>query len=603
MIEVLINWIYIGITAYALGFAGSRALEKRFGYRIKGLVNTVAMGLAAATVYAQLFSVVYRVSLLCNLILLLFGIAVYAINIREMAAGITAELKGKSVSDVFTAIILVALWAYFTSRGYMHCDSDLYHAQSIRWIEEYGVVKGLGNLHQRLAYNSSLFALSALYGMKYVFGHSMHAVNGFIALLLSLCMTDIKRIFSAKRLRLSDFARIGAIYYLFLIYDEITSPASDFAVMCTVFFIVVKWLDTLERGEKDVCPYALLCVAGVFAVSLKLTAGFLLLIVISPAVRLVKDRKWKDIMAYLLLGIGVIFPWLLRNIIISGYLIYPYPVIDLFNVDWKLPYATAAMDAMEIKIWGRGFDDYSMAGLSFGEWFPQWFSVTLSSSQKLIAAADIVCTVIGVLMVFRWIVCRNKSFFAEYRHDFFETGIVLVSVISSYLFWQLSAPLFRYGYAYALLVVMLAAGILYELLYARLNPGERPIYFDNINDTGISGKNKLNRHDMNMAFSNKRGKAAINIARLVFTGLVAVAAIPKLDAMAAYIVHSAGAGYFVRQQDYGKYEACSYEIDGKTFYYPKEGGCMGYDAFPSSNCKTLFELRGEDIEQGFRPVR
>ena len=82
------------------------------------------------------------------------------------------------------------------SGGHIHYDSDLYHAQSIRWLEEYGIVKGLGNIHVRFAYNSSFFALSALYSMKFLLKQSLHTVNGFIALLLSfevLKLIDIVR--------------------------------------------------------------------------------------------------------------------------------------------------------------------------------------------------------------------------------------------------------------------------------------------------------------------------------------------------------------------------------------------------------------------------
>jgi len=41
----------------------------------------------------------------------------------------------------------------------------------------------LANIQSRAAYNSSVFCLSALYSMKYVFGQSMHAVQGFMALI------------------------------------------------------------------------------------------------------------------------------------------------------------------------------------------------------------------------------------------------------------------------------------------------------------------------------------------------------------------------------------------------------------------------------------
>ena len=91
--------------------------------------------------------------------------------------------KNSSAGKLVLAISII-LWCFCTSRGYMHYDSDLYHAQSIRWIEEYGIVKGLGNIHVRFAYNSSFFALSALYSMKFLCGRSLHTVNGLIALLL-----------------------------------------------------------------------------------------------------------------------------------------------------------------------------------------------------------------------------------------------------------------------------------------------------------------------------------------------------------------------------------------------------------------------------------
>ena len=88
-------------------------------------------------------------------------------------------------------------------------------------IEEYGVVPGLGNLHVRFAYNSSMFALSALYSMKFVLGQSLHGISGFFALLLSISVLDIMESWKEKHFRMSDYARIAAIYYLSMICDEV----------------------------------------------------------------------------------------------------------------------------------------------------------------------------------------------------------------------------------------------------------------------------------------------------------------------------------------------------------------------------------------------
>ena len=119
-------------------------------------------------------------------------------------------------------------------------------------MEEYGIVPGLGNLHERFAYNSSFFALSALYSLKFVLGYSMHAMSGFVALVLSIACLPIMKSWKRKSFSLADFARVGAIYYLTTITNEVVSPASDYAAMCIVFYVVIKWLDALEKDVKEI---------------------------------------------------------------------------------------------------------------------------------------------------------------------------------------------------------------------------------------------------------------------------------------------------------------------------------------------------------------
>ena len=79
-------------------------------------------------------------------------------------------------------------------------------------MEEYGVVPGLGYLHERFSDNSSAFAVNALYSMKWLLGRSLHTVSGFFALLLSATALELGRTWKEKKLRLADYAIIGAGY-------------------------------------------------------------------------------------------------------------------------------------------------------------------------------------------------------------------------------------------------------------------------------------------------------------------------------------------------------------------------------------------------------
>lgn len=227
--------------------------------------------------YAQIFSLVYRVGAAANMILLGICTVIVGGVRKRLFTDIRNFWKSCPMAKKIILPALFLIWAYFASRGYLLYDSDLYHGQSIRWIEEYGVVKGLGNLHERFAYNSSFYAVSALYSMKFLTGKSLHALSGLFAFLLSMKILDaVSMKERAKKLLVSDFSRMGAIYYLTTICDEVVSPASDYATMCMIFYIIIQWLDVLEEEKtSSVVPYAYLCVCGVYTMSLKLTAALI----------------------------------------------------------------------------------------------------------------------------------------------------------------------------------------------------------------------------------------------------------------------------------------------------------------------------------------
>ena len=430
-------------------------------------------------------------------------------------------------------------------------DMDLYHGQSIRWIEEYGVVEGLGNLHSRFGYNSSLFALSALYSMKFLLGHSLHTVNGLIAFLLSVNVLEIRRCFRRGKMLLSDYARVGAAYYLTTIWDEVIAPSSDYAVMCTIFFVVIKWLARLEAEEEgkesNIAPYGLLCVLCAYTITLKLSAGLILIFILKPAYVLLKEKRWKEIGIYLLLGLLTAVPWMVRTVLITGWLLYPFASLDLFSVDWKMMnLGEIRTDAAQIEIWAKGANDLGMDA-PFGLWFPNWFRNELSATEKLLVLADMVSCVVTVGIGVATIIRK--------QWQKLDMLLVLGTVMCCYLFWQFSAPMMRYGYAHVLLLAALVCGFVLEKL-------------------------KL---------------ARIGYVVLLLYGVY------KLYVGYDYVLGCCQLPNYVWQETYGQYELESYDLDGVKIYYSPSGGWVGYDLFPAIPMPEYeIELRGDGLEDGFR---
>ncbi len=539
----------MAMTSLCLGVGFSTFMESKLKYRIRRIDSLLMTGLIIATVYAQFFSLFTKVGLLANLILVIVCIVIAVLCRKSMMQYVKSAWKDTSTARKIIVLALVLLWAYFTSYGYLYYDSDLYHGQSIRWIEEYGIVPGLGNLHERFAYNSSLFALSALYSLKFVLGYSMHAMTGFFALVLSLSVLDITASWKNRKFVLSDFAKAAAIYYLTMITDEVVSPASDLAIMCVIFFIIIKWLDCLEQKEQCVTPYALLCVAGVYALTLKLTAGLILVLLIKPAYQLIKEKRVKEIIFYLSMGLIVAIPWFARTVIISGWLLYPFAALDIFNFDWKIPVEVVEVDSTNISVWGKALYDVNLIDTPFHVWVKNWFITTLSTTEKLLILGD-VCSTLLFLVGFVWMVVKKK-----WQH--LDIALVIATMICSYVFWQFSAPLVRYGYAYVLLLNFLVVGFIIKSI--GFKPMEMVVYF-----------------------------------ALMLYGAY------KVVVLADYISGSYLHGHYVWQQDYNEYELETYEVGGYIFYKPIIGDRTGYQYFPAAPSKADIELRGEGLEDGFR---
>lgn len=555
---VLINWLYIAITSFLAGFAVLSLYCLIFKAKIHTVKPCIWAGLAFNTVFAEVWSLFGGVGLAANIVLSLACVAVFIVKRKDICELLensrekVAEVKAMPI--VYAAIII--LMAYGTSRGYIHFDTDLYHAQSIRWIEEYGVVKGLACLQIRFGYNSAAFALTALYSFRDILGQSLHTTAGFFALLGAFHVSDVYKVFTEKKVRYSDFIRIGLLFYLGLIFKEMTSPASDYYAQVLIFSVLIMWLEALEeeksKEEKSAYPFAMLSILLVYAATVKFSIALLVLLVIKPAVRMIKERQVKQIVASILGGIAVLIPFFIRNYLISGWLIYPSTIIDIFNPDWKIPKGMAQYDAMEIGVYGKGINDVTKMNMPFGEWFPSWFM-----GMSLIEKGWVCLTglaIIGGAVYFVWKLCRKK---ADY-----DRLLVWAVVTAGCLFWFFSAPLVRYGYGYLTCMPLLFDGML---------------CFDLTEKTG-------DRKSLFIAYV------------LVF----ALIGIYRVKTVGYDIVTTAKEPYYISQKDYNEWPAEEYNLGGQTIYIPTEDGMIGYSHFPASLLLNEVELRGSEIKDGFR---
>jgi hypothetical protein len=568
MLVVLFSWLVIGMAAFIFGKAIVDRVYLDDLQTMGKLDIYMVAGIIFLNVYAQFFSLFYKLGGIACTILGVIGIALVVVEAvryrRRMRGSVSAQpVDSQPMSDfscaapgslrqffaahkwqVLAAFLCLLLTLVWTNRKPWHYDTGLYHAQAIRWIEEYGVVKGLGNLQMRLAYNSAFMSLQALFSFVWLVGQSLHTLNGFFSFAgLTYAFTTLKKNGEPLWWNTANLLRAAMVIYIVMERDNISSCGTDLLSMLLLLYISIKWCEA--RESESLTMQCFCCVAAVYAVTVKLSAAVLVLLVIYPAVLLIRRREFRKIIGNLFAGILIALPFLIRNVIISGYLIYPYAELDLFSVDWKMDEAVLQMDRQDITMFGRGITNAAEYGQTFSEWFPHWFLAKSAGEKIMIVFGTLAAVTVCCFLV------------QSLRRRRYDKAVFMAVSLGGLLFWFASAPLMRYGQVYFMILLSVALGEWKWL------PKEK----------------------------------CLGVLMPVLLLLSGVLYLEKAGTLAEY----KGADW-ISQPTYLAWQASQYDVDGEYIWLPDDGDQVGYAAFPNTSSAQQLKclrLRGTSLKDGF----
>ena len=563
MLLVIVSWLYIGFICLVFGHAFFHLplVKKHVGALQRGSVHFIMAGVVIITVFSGYFSLVHKIGTLFHIILLLALLVLTWRFRKAILSHIKALSKAVLSWEGLLYCGIIVFLAFFASRGEFHFDTNIYHAQMIRWLEEVGVVPGLGNLQRQYAYNSSYLSFAAVFGMKWLLGISLHTTTGFLAAVLTIyALRGLKGVLQRKN-HVADLCRLAMLLYVFHTLFYLMSPSTDYGALMVVAYLLLRWAEVFEqKGAVD--EYALLCVLAVFAMTLKLSAATMVLLFIYPAFCLLRARQWQRILFFVALGLLVLVPWLLANFMLSGWLFYPFMGMDIFTVDWKMPLDALQRDNADIVAGARNINKAELY-LGFREWLPLWWEQTETFHRMLLYANVI------ALGLFAFIRCAKIYLGKKIQPPDGPLLVAYFAVISSVLLWFVMAPFVRYGLIFLLLLPALAIG---ESLSLRHNGCTRVV-------SGL------------MIVLIFFSLSAYWDSNTVATGM--------------FIKKHISAPHYIMAQDYDRFEADTVTISGQDFYVPKDNFFVGYYNFPGSisvGRPVRCEMRGTALRQGFRPL-
>ena len=392
-------------------------------------------GLIAVTVITEIAALLMPVNawyLLCFLFGLLVFLFLNKNSFLHSLQRVKIRYKSISLLERISYVVAGLLFAYLAAGPIIMDDTESYHIQMVKWINEYGTVPGIANLHERFGFNSAWF--SAV-GLANVFADFqlyavMNATISFwfcVYMLRKIGSTDKNQAIAAAILLL-----IALVFWPFLRGNAVNANY-DFITTLIITVLVIEVHQ--EKGDPGLIPEFIIWPAFLITVRL-MNFPFLLLFLLGVVVAY---RKKGNYLLALIIPAIIVIPFLIRNVMLTGYLFFPSVAFDLLNVDWKTDSVMMQELIDYIKYYNRvstEFMDISQTRL-LNNWIPVWFQHLYTHDKIIVVtgSAGLIASIVDVI--------RSS------RPKIFRFTIVTMLIMLVVWFLVAPDPRFIYGCLFA----------------------------------------------------------------------------------------------------------------------------------------------------------
>lgn len=416
MIFILLSWIYIVFTTVNIGFYTNKVVS----LKNSNFVIYSILGLFTTTLLAGFWAIFGRINIEFHVFYLLLNIGIYLRfknKIHLLYTSFFQELQSLTLPLKIllfcTALLILAQCA---SVPYI-IDNESYYIQTIKWINEYGFVKGLANLHIFLAQTSGWHITQSVFSFSFLYPN-FNDLSGFFLLLgNSYAFTNLNTYFKNKE---SNHLIIGLLPLAnIFFFSFISTPSPDLPVYILSLILFFKFIENYKNGNPE--TFNLLAILVFFAVFIKTTSIALVLILLVFVVKhykilLPKMAKSAGI------GVLVLFLFLIKNTIISGYPLFP-AVANPFSFDFQIPAAMAHFYYDQTKTAAFSLTENQFNSLGIFEIAKVWIS--RPGLHGLFNKLILVLLVITPFFIFQFF--NKKPFWMLYGILFFQMIVLFLS--------------------------------------------------------------------------------------------------------------------------------------------------------------------------------
>lgn len=426
MVLIILSWIYILFTTINLGFVLDRILV----LKNKDFVITSFLGLFSVTVLASIWAIFGRINVEFHIFLLLSNLVVvlkFKNEIADIYKNFYLELRniGKFLK-YYLAIICILIVAQCSTAPYV-IDNETYYIQTIKWLNEYGFVKGLVNLHLFLGQTSGWHITQSVFSFSFLYGN-FNDLSGYCLLLGMICSIIKLNSYYAEKKNF-NFLLIGAFPFASIFYFQfISAPSPDMPVYVLTFLIFFLFLENCKNCSSE--KFIIITTLVLYLLYIKYSTLPYILI---PIILLALNFKilFSNFAKVFIIAATVLGLFTTKNYILTGYPLFP---INIFNID--LPDYAFPLEIQKYyfdKLQNYGYSIYKVPIDSFSrfELLEHW--INLPKLKGLMNKLIVVLTLIVPVFIYKF---QNKTVYWLLYFLMIAQLILLFAISPQYRFFM-----------------------------------------------------------------------------------------------------------------------------------------------------------------------
>jgi hypothetical protein len=360
-------------------------------------------------------------------------------------------LKSKKKNDILWVLIYLTITTFIiiTFANINRPDAGLYHLPYVKILNEHKLILGLTNLHYRFGHTSIFQYISALHVNFFL---KEEFLNIPLAILPGLYFLYLFKNFSDELKRKNE----KNIIILFLItafslysFNRFSGLGNDGPANIFFFILITQFIIIKDIYNIDADKFHRIVIISIFLLMLKpfmifgLIIPMILLLTNKNKSKLIKNKK--NIFCIVLISL-----WLLKNIFVSGCIIFPLKQTCFENLTYSNTKIVSST-SKEAEGWAKGYPDskikngFDQYNSNFN-WVSTWFK---NHFNKI---AEKILPLLILILIFISFSFIGKNYYKNFRiRNIFSDKKLsyLIYFLTFYLIlWFLKFPVYRFGLSF-----------------------------------------------------------------------------------------------------------------------------------------------------------